>query len=409
MKRAFAGILAVLLLCGLLIGCEKPQEVAEPTPEPTETTVPVVELTMKTTLAPIDTPEPTPEPEPTPIPTPTSTPTEEPTPSPTPEPTPTPDSPLKFSQDFVLCSTNGSGRIILVTDNPKSIEKGTKVELRLADGTVVGSGKLKQQKENSISFKLPENSSVRTSLYLYMEGVNYPIDVHDVAMMVTGYQPIYGNYERDDLMVAFTFDCAFGEENTDWLLDTLAKYNIHATFFMTGQWMSNHGKWIERMIREGHELGNHSLTHPNMKGMEADKVYKEINTPYELLLQNHGYRTHLFRAPYGYNSGRSNTVAQFLGCEAIKWGQTSGDSDETKSAKSIITLLLKETETQPGDIILCHNDAKQLRSYLIPVIEEFIKRGYTFGTVSELMGWTWDDTYTEREARMAAGETFDFD
>ena len=125
------------------------------------------------------------------------------------------------------------------------------------------------------------------------------------------------------------------------------------------------------------------------------EIYRQISLPQERMLKEHGYRIHLFRAPYGASSPKVNTIARYLGCEVIKWGQTSKDASEEWKGDRIIKLLLKETE--PGDIILCHNGAKELHKYLVPVLKEFIARGYTFCTVSEMMGWTWDDTFTARE------------
>lgn len=395
MKRVIAGILLAAFLLSTAIGCHFGGKSAEPTPAPAEKTalpVEAEELTAEPTAVSTETPSP----EPTEAPTPTPEPTDTPSPTPTPEPTPTPDPVLHFNDEFLMIKPGRAVKIELIADDPKQIDKDQKAEIRLADGTVVGQGKLGQRQKNSISVTIPAGSAVRTTLYLYLEGTDYPIHTKDIAVFDDQYEKIKGNYERTDNMVAFTFDCAYGDANTDWLLDTLKKYNIHATFFMTGEWMSGHGKWIERIIEEGHEIGNHSQSHPNFKGMSEKDIYRQINLPNERMLEEHGYRIHLFRPPYGWSGGTAHTISRYLGCEVIQWGQTSKDATESWKGDQIIKLLLKETE--PGDIILCHNAAKELRNYLVPVIEEFIARGYTFGTVSELMGWTWDDTYTAREA-----------
>ena len=238
-----------------------------------------------------------------------------------------------------------------------------------------------------------------------MDGISYPVHTKDVAVYDMDYQPVRGNYERNDKMVAFTFDCAYGEVNTTWLLDTLDEFNMKCTFFMTGGWMTNHGKWIERMIESGHEIGSHSVSHPRLSKLEASGVIKEIEPTLQFMLEHHGYHIHLFRPPYGATNPKVNAISKYLGCEVIMWGQTSKDATESYNGEAIRKLLLKELE--PGDIVLCHNGAKYLRQYLVPVLKELVARGYTFCTVSELMGWEWEDTYTDREARIAAGETFD--
>jgi peptidoglycan/xylan/chitin deacetylase (PgdA/CDA1 family) len=174
--------------------------------------------------------------------------------------------------------------------------------------------------------------------------------------------------------------------------------------FLTGNWMGNHGPWIERMIEAGHELGSHSVSHPHLNELETDGVVKQIEPTVQRMLDNHGYRIHVFRPPYGGTNPKINTISRFYGMEVIMWGLTSKDANDAWTSEAIKKLLLKEIE--PGDIVLCHNGAKYLQEFLIPVLDELVARGYTFCTVSELMGWTWDDTYTNREARIAAGETF---
>jgi peptidoglycan/xylan/chitin deacetylase (PgdA/CDA1 family) len=290
-------------------------------------------------------------------------------------------------------------KLNLNADDVKELPVDSNLEIRLPDGRIVGFGKVAKKKRNTISVTMPEGLPPRTTLYLYVGGSELPIDMKDVAVIDKEYQQVPGNYEREDKMVAFTFDCAYGEAHTDWILDTLKEYNIHVTFFMTGGWISNHGPWIERMLEEGHEIGNHSLSHPHLNEINDKNLEKEITQPIQMLLDNHGYRTHLFRCPYGQSSPRVNAIARFNGCEVIKWGQTAKDATEGWTGSMIINLVLKELE--PGDIILCHNGAKEVRRYLRPILDELIKRGYTFGTVSELMGWEWDDTYTLREQRKA--------
>ncbi len=322
---------------------------------------------------------------PTAEPTPTPEPTATPTPSPTPEPTATPEPQAAFQDLFRLLTP---GRAATVPVENRSFPAGTAVEIRLQDGTVVGSGKLKAGKTD-ISVNLPEGSPVRTTLYLYAAGQDWPVHERYVAVADKDYLPTEGNYEREDKMVALTFDCAYGEENTDWLLDTLREYGIHVTFFMTGRWAGNHGPWIEKMLADGHEIGNHTQNHLRLSEQSAEKIVSEITQVSRILYQNHGYITHLMRPPYGGRNTKVNSVTRYLGYEVIMWGQTAKDATEGWTGPRIRDLVIREV--QPGDIILFHNGANTMHVYLKPIIEELISRGWTFGTVSELMGWDWTD------------------
>lgn len=386
MKKICLVFLALILLCASF-GCTKdtkPQ--AEGATSATAVAVSVDATAAAATLVPTPTPSATPAPTPTPEPTPTPT----PTPSPIPSPTPVPY--LVFADDFALIAPERTAKLTIRCDTYKELPDKQAVEVRLADGTVVGSAVLKRARDNKVEVTLPTGLSPRTTLYLFAEGISYPIHTVDVAVLDKEYVPVLGNYERDDKMIALTFDCAYGEVNTDYLLDTLQAYGIHATFFMTGGWAGNHERWIERMIADGHEIGNHTMSHPSMTGLSNNEILSQIARTSEVIYEKYGYTVHLFRPPYGASNAKVNTIARYCGCEVIKWGQTSKDASDGWTGERIIKLLLEEL--QPGDIVLCHNGAPELHNYLEPVLTELVARGYTFGTVSELMGWTWDDADT---------------
>lgn len=397
MKRMIPFLFSILLTL-LLVACTQPQSETQAVPAQaeahfTETPAAVtIELTPVATEEPtaVPTPEPTDTPEPTPTPTQTPTPTPEPTPTPTPEPTATPEPVVAFADEFTIVTAARKTTLNLKAPNYKDLPKEYHAEVRLEDGTVVGSATLKAARNSKIDITIPEGSPVRTSLYLYLEGTSYPIHSYDIAVVDKTYEPVRGNYERNDKMVAFTFDCAYGEKNTDWLLDTLKQYNAHATFFMTGGWVGNHGPWIRRMIEEGHELGSHSISHPRLTEKSVNTAVKEIKGASDRIYELYGYRVHLFRPPYGSTNATINSISRFFGQEVIMWGQTAKDASGWEGER-IIELLKKEVV--PGKIILCHNAAPELKVFLVPTLEWMSKEGYTFGTVSELMGWTWDDTF----------------
>ena len=161
------GILAALMILSLLVlACAKPQQQAEaleptaaPTAEPTEapaTPAPTAAEPVSLTVPPTAEPTPEPTPVPTPEPTPSPVPTDTPTPSPTPTPTATPEPQAAFTEEFVLLEPGKKGTVTL---NNSSLAAGTAVEIRLTDGTVVGSGKLRAGK-NDLGVILPEGSPV---------------------------------------------------------------------------------------------------------------------------------------------------------------------------------------------------------------------------------------------------------
>ena len=139
------------------------------------------------------------------------------------------------------------------------------------------------------------------------------------------------------------------------------------------------------MIADGHELGSHSVNHPHLKEISNKQVWNEVQGCCDLLLQNHNYQTRLFRPPYGVPSDISNAVCDYLGLKVVNWGLTVKDSRESTTAKIVMDMIYRYTE--PGDIIIFHNGSKFMEDTLEPILDYLIEQGYSFGTVSELMGW----------------------
>ena len=298
---------------------------------------------------------------------------------------------IAFSDDIVTILPGRNVTLNLSAADLNALPETIHAEVRLQDGTVIGQKNLPRSRTGKIQISLPDGTyDVHTPVYLFLDGISYPVHELDLCVVDKSYEPFRGNFERTDKMVAFTFDCAYGEANTTWLLDTLKEYNVHATFFMTGGWVTTHEPWIRRIIAEGHEIGNHTVNHQRLPNISVPSVVKEIRTVSERLLETYGYRVHLFRPPYGSTNATVNTISRYLGMEVVMWSQTAKDASGW-SGDRIINLLRKEVV--PGKIILCHNAAPELKKFLVPTLEWMIEEGYTFGTVSELMGWTWDDTF----------------
>ena len=87
--------------------------------------------------------------------------------------------------------------------------------------------------------------------------------------------PIY-SVETDEKKVALTFDAAWGNEDTQQLLDILAKHDVKVTFFMTGGWVEKYPEDVKAILAAGHDLGNHSEHHKNMSQLSEEEKTKEI-------------------------------------------------------------------------------------------------------------------------------------
>ncbi|MBR4435544.1 MAG: polysaccharide deacetylase family protein [Clostridia bacterium] len=194
--------------------------------------------------------------------------------------------------------------------------------------------------------------------------------------------PVY-SVGRDDKKIALTIDAAWQDDKTPFILETLEAYNIKATFFLCGFWVNEHPDMVKRIYDAGHEIGNHSMTHPHMNKLSKDAIVKELNDFETAVSAIIGKKTTLFRAPYGeYNDNVVKTLRE-CGYEVIQWDIDTIDWREERSAKTILDSVLPRIRN--GSIILSHNNGYKIEQYLPTLIETLLSQGYEFATVSELL------------------------
>lgn len=193
--------------------------------------------------------------------------------------------------------------------------------------------------------------------------------------------PIYC-VDTDKKQVALSFDAAWGNEQTEHLLDILDKYNVKTTFFLVGDWVEKYPESVKEISKRGHDVGNHSNTHPHMTQMSVDDMNTQIQTCNEKIKALTGNCPTLFRAPYGdYNNDVVKTVkANNMYC--VQWDVDSLDwKDPTPNQITLnITNKLKD-----GSIILMHNGATNTPKALPMVIEAIKAQGYEIVPISQIL------------------------
>ena len=194
--------------------------------------------------------------------------------------------------------------------------------------------------------------------------------------------PVYGVGRGDD-RIALTIDAAWDADKTPFILDTLDKYNVKATFFLCGVWVKQYPDFVKEISKRGHEIGNHSLTHPHMSRMDAIAIQKELSDLDDMLEELTGRRSTLFRPPFGEYNDTVIKAAREAGYQVIQWSRDTVDWKQDRSAQTILDGVLKKL--QSGDIILCHNNGYKIETYLPVLLETAQQKGFTFVTVSELL------------------------
>ncbi|MBQ9832935.1 MAG: polysaccharide deacetylase family protein [Clostridia bacterium] len=210
--------------------------------------------------------------------------------------------------------------------------------------------------------------------------------------------PVY-SVDRNDKKIALTIDAAWEDDKTPFILETLDKYDVKATFFLCGFWAEKYADKVKEIYEKGHELGNHTATHPHMNTLSADGIKKELDDFEKLMVDITGEKTTVFRAPYGeYNDNVIKTVRS-MGYEVLQWDIDSIDWKEERSAQTILDTVLPKLHD--GCIILCHNNGFKIKEYLPTLIEEAQKQGYEFVTISELLldGETYIDVNGVQKAK----------
>ncbi|MBQ7278377.1 MAG: polysaccharide deacetylase family protein [Clostridia bacterium] len=194
--------------------------------------------------------------------------------------------------------------------------------------------------------------------------------------------PVYA-VGREDKHIALTIDAAWDADKTPFILDTLDKYGIKATFFLCGVWVKQYPDFVKEIAARGHEIGNHSLTHPHMNRLDTIAIQNELRELDDMVEELTGQRSTLFRPPFGEYNDTVIRAAREAGYQVIQWSRDTVDWKESRSAQTILDGVLQKL--QSGDIILCHNNGYKIETYLPVLIETCQQQGYTFVTVSDLL------------------------
>lgn len=193
--------------------------------------------------------------------------------------------------------------------------------------------------------------------------------------------PIYC-VKQDKKVVSLSFDAAWGNEQTQTLLDILAKYKVKTTFFLVGAWVDKYPESVKAISDAGHDVGNHSNNHDHMPQLSVDKIMadtQECNAKIEVIT---GKKTTLYRPPYGdYNN---NVVQAVNDCDmyCVQWDVDSLDWKDPTPQQMVERITSKISN---GSIILMHNGAKNTPEALPLIIEAIQAQGYEIVPISEIL------------------------
>ncbi|MFE6779104.1 polysaccharide deacetylase family protein [Streptomyces sp. NPDC057702] len=182
--------------------------------------------------------------------------------------------------------------------------------------------------------------------------------------------------------IALTFDAGPGKD-TGQLLDTLKEKKVPATFFLLGKnHVKKHPDLVRRIAKEGHEVANHTWSHPRLTDLEPDEARKELALTQDAIEEITGHKPTLMRPPQGRTNKDVSKVSKELGLSQVLWSVTAKDYSTTDSA------LIKKRVLDQADrdgIILLHDIYDGTVPAVPGIIDALHQRGFTFVTVPQLM------------------------
>ena len=193
----------------------------------------------------------------------------------------------------------------------------------------------------------------------------------------------FNSVHVDGPYIAMTFDDGPSATLTPKLLDLLAAHHIKATFFVIGENVAEHPEIVARAAREGHEIGNHSWSHPNFGKMSDDSVRRQLQQTDDAIKNATGKRPTLMRPPYGSITTREKRwIHDEFGYDIILWDVDPYDWKRPGPAV-VRARILKET--RPGSIVLSHDIHPGTIEAMPSTFDELEAKGFKFVTVSELI------------------------
>lgn len=177
--------------------------------------------------------------------------------------------------------------------------------------------------------------------------------------------------------IYLTFDEGYEFGHTEDILNVLKAKKCKVTFFVTLGYVKSNSQLIERMIKDGHIIGNHSVNHYSMPSLSVEEMISEIMGLHEYMLEHYGYEMKLFRPPTGAYSEQSLEVARLLGYRTLEWSFAYRDWDEENQPEEETAFETLKQKTHGGAIFLLHAVSKTNAKILGNIIDNWRNEGYS--------------------------------
>lgn len=221
---------------------------------------------------------------------------------------------------------------------------------------------------------MPEAAALGYGQGTAVDGDNRPSD----AVL---FDESFGKYDAyattpDRSRIIITFDQGYENGYTADILDTLREKNVKAVFFLTGDYAEKETELVERMIDEGHMLGNHSMNHASLPELTEQEAINEVTELHEYVMDKYGYEMQYFRFPCGEYSEESLRTVQSLGYKTLFWSYAYQDWQTDAQPEPSAALDKLRSSAHGGEILLLHSVSSTNAEILGDAIDSFREMGF---------------------------------
>ena len=188
---------------------------------------------------------------------------------------------------------------------------------------------------------------------------------------------------KEDKSIYLTFDCGYEAGYTAKILDTLKEKNVKGTFFITAHYLNTAPDLVERMINEGHIVGNHTVNHKSMPDLSDDEINSELMKLNQSLYEKFGYEMRYMRPPKGEFSERTLSITESLGFKTVMWSFAYVDWSEDSQPSQDEALNKILSNLHNGEVMLLHATSKTNSEIMGKIIEGAQNQGFEFKSLEE--------------------------
>ena len=192
--------------------------------------------------------------------------------------------------------------------------------------------------------------------------------------------------DGSEQVLYLTFDAGYENGCTKQILDTLQKHNVKAAFFLVGNYLEKNADLVRRMVEEGHIVGNHTMTHPDMSAITEKAAFqKELTDLEDLFRQTTGKELpKYYRPPQGVYSEENLKMAQELGYKTVFWSLAYKDWENNNQPTKDYALGKLIPRSHNGAVILLHSTSRTNAEVLDELLTQWKAAGYRFETIDKL-------------------------